>query len=469
MLVLPSGANAYVSDWVPFNHETDLKTIVSQRVDTALKLALIREAKNTLDIASYDERCDVAFTRPVLTALRDAANRGVKVRFLVSWLGQKLYDNCGRQSTREYLLEVPTTVPIDYIIFGGDFKGGGWSWFDAIHEKIVIADNRMVLTGGRGWGAYYLGLLDTGFAIRGPLVPLYVERFNAIWQAVQEQVSPVRMTRQHYKPVRHDNFPWSLQGEEQATYENVLAWLTTTYPSTLQNRLIEPGAPRARLLHHDFVAQMNSLGKKRGNYIDISARLNYLSDPIIDEAIEKLATVKAARIFMLNGVTHPRLLTAMLGARARGAEVNVFFNKLEPTEKPLTPMNPTWILSIRDIYSMLLGKIDVWAFAPTGWLQQGIYMPKDQISFEYLHRKLSIFDDTVIFGSHNMNSPSTFGNDELSVEIEDPILAADFAEHLYDDALLTNGQVQDVLQVGRQYKWLKKLRGVIPHAILRSM
>jgi len=103
--------SAAVSPWMPFDRQADWRQIDGMSADIALRIEMIRKAERSVDLIVYDQRCDYEFVLPVLSALRDAANRGVKVRFITSWGGQILFDHCGVSSTHRYLVDTPTATP----------------------------------------------------------------------------------------------------------------------------------------------------------------------------------------------------------------------------------------------------------------------------------------------------------------------------------------------------------------------
>ena len=68
------------------------RVVTSPRVEVDLRLELVRRARRSIDLITYDQRADPQVTLPLGTELRAAANRGVRVRFLVSWNSQALFD-----------------------------------------------------------------------------------------------------------------------------------------------------------------------------------------------------------------------------------------------------------------------------------------------------------------------------------------------------------------------------------------
>ena len=378
---------------------------------------------------------------------------------MVAWLGQKLFDTCGEDSSKHYLIDFPTKEPIQYMIFGGKsfVSPKGWSWFDAVHEKLVIVDGNVVVAGGRGWGASYVPYLDTDFVVRGPIVPVLSASYQEIWNAVRHETSPLKPKPVKIvgEPERFDSFPWTMTDAEHDELAAAFAFARAPRETSFIGEPA-PGTPRVRVIHHDFISQLDKHGPLRGKFHSIKARLASLKDPIIEEAAAKLATAHEARFNMLNGAIHPVLYKAMREAVARGTSVDVFTNVSTYEEHKLLPFAPSWILTCQDVYKMVKAGVSVFGFVPAG-------------EYTYLHRKMAIVGDTVFIGSHNFNAPSTFANDELDLEIEDPALAKDFAENLYDDALKTNGSKLDPTWVKKQARLLRPLKALIPHVIFRTM
>src|SRR5688500_16620242 len=84
--VAPSAAQAGAYPWAPLGD--DIRFIGDARVEAQLRLYMIRQARESVDVVIYEQGDDEAVGLPVLSALREAANRGVKVRIITHWFFQ---------------------------------------------------------------------------------------------------------------------------------------------------------------------------------------------------------------------------------------------------------------------------------------------------------------------------------------------------------------------------------------------
>ena len=87
-------------------------------VQQIARLKLISKAKYTLDIITFDQTKDEGYGVDTLDAIREAADRGVKVRFLTAWVSS-VFDEKWRSEVPAYLSQPPTATPIEYLIVGG--------------------------------------------------------------------------------------------------------------------------------------------------------------------------------------------------------------------------------------------------------------------------------------------------------------------------------------------------------------
>src|SRR5437870_3529777 len=86
--VLPSSVRAEAYPWVTLGD--DVRLVADPQVDLELRLYLIGQARQSIDLALY-EQGDDDVGLPILEALRAAADRGVKVRIITQWFFQYLY------------------------------------------------------------------------------------------------------------------------------------------------------------------------------------------------------------------------------------------------------------------------------------------------------------------------------------------------------------------------------------------
>jgi phosphatidylserine/phosphatidylglycerophosphate/cardiolipin synthase-like enzyme len=141
-----------------------------------------------------------------------------------------------------------------------------------------------------------------------------------------------------------------------------------------------------------------------------------LWDPVLEETIGLLKTAKNAHISILATILHPQLKQALKESLNRGLNLEIFTNSKDAhaTVAPL-PFSVGWYAGLHDLDELLgLGAIGYGA----------IQFPDRKDSYHFLHRKLAIIDDAVIFGSHNLTIASTVTQDEMSFEIVSPDFAA---------------------------------------------
>lgn len=431
LLSSPRAAGAEAYPWVPVGD--DIRVIPDPRVEMTLRLALVKRARRSIDIANYDQRADIEVALPLVTALREAANRGVRVRFMVSWSSTVLFDF--QNKVGEMLVDPPTRAPIEYVIVGGPAaQDAGWGMLEGVHEKLFLVDGEMLMTTGRGIGEQYLWWLDTAFLIRGPLVPQAITTFERVWSEARR---------------RHRPYAGYLGGQTQrrpalyapgaatmpdvagrAEVDRLLAWVRQKRDAEIVGR--------ARVLHFDFLRQARALEPKPIE-LDLDERLAKFEDPVTRALIARLATAKSVRMAFISTILHADVRRALIEARRRGADVTLFVNTRSPrlgwSREPIVAGGSLWSMALPDLDELLQAGVRVHGF-----------QVRDGSRWLFLHRKLAVLDDTVIFGSHNFNVPSTAYFDEASFEVESATLASELAR-LFDADVAANGELVDAARV----------------------
>ena len=125
------------------------------------RMALIKAAEKTLDIQYYAIHADET-TERLFEALREAANRGVRIRILL--------DDFNTSGKNAQVLKLAFEKNTELRLFN-PLPGGRSSMFFRIlsnlkdvdrmqrrmHNKILVADNAVAITGGRNLGETYFG------------------------------------------------------------------------------------------------------------------------------------------------------------------------------------------------------------------------------------------------------------------------------------------------------------------------
>lgn len=113
------------------------------------RIKMIRESRETLDIAYYTMH-DGYTTRVFLGEILEAADRGVEVRILLDGVFHNLDDEL------EPLIDIFQKHPNIDLKFYEPFKLlAPYTWNNRLHDKFIIKDGEMFLTGGRNIGDKY--------------------------------------------------------------------------------------------------------------------------------------------------------------------------------------------------------------------------------------------------------------------------------------------------------------------------
>ena len=153
-------------------------------------LALIESAKETLDFEGYIFRRDEIGDR-FIKAFVDAADRGVRVRVLVDWLGRWPTPwSYFKQLRREGLDVQPFNPP------------GFRAWLGLLprdHRKVLVADGKSGITGGIGIGVEWKrGMIrrrrspwrDTAVRIDGDAAKDMQQAFERMWALARGRRGP---------------------------------------------------------------------------------------------------------------------------------------------------------------------------------------------------------------------------------------------------------------------------------------
>ncbi|RYY84080.1 MAG: phospholipase D family protein, partial [Comamonadaceae bacterium] len=176
------------------------------------RLALVEAAQKTLDLQYYAVHADASSAR-LLTAVRDAAARGVRVRILLDD-----FHSVGRNAL---VLQLAFEPNIELRLFN-PLAGGRESTVRRVlnslgdvqriqqrmHNKLFIADNSMGITGGRNLGDAYFGLGDAGNFVdldvlaAGPIVREMSRSFDSYWNNKRAYPAQSLVTREELAKIR---------------------------------------------------------------------------------------------------------------------------------------------------------------------------------------------------------------------------------------------------------------------------
>ncbi len=430
-LALSTVARATVYPWLEVNRD-DLRVIPNARIEAGFRLDLIQNAQRSIDLVTWEQDLG-RLGYPVLRELKNAADRGVRIRFLVSWVGHLVQSF---NAIEPFLNNPPPVVPIEFLVVGGrSMRSKGWGFLDGIHEKLLVVDDRIGFLTGRGHAYQYLRWLDTGFAFKGPVVAEAKSAFDSLWNTVHQEstwqgirkvsasptpASPIEVP--HLTPVRGNL-------NQRRRLQDLKDWAAR--PSATLAGEGMGNDVQIRFLHFDFIHQMRMLADRHHispNRLPYSQRLNELQDPFVQELVALSAdpNVTQIQINTLSVSPHPRLRDALEGAARRGVDVQILTNGRVAQDRvmPFSFSFPLgWFVSLPDMIALLENGVRVFGFAQRS--------PDAPV---YLHRKVAIVGESVFLGSHNFNFSSSVESDEMGFEIRSREFAHEVRE-LFGDSI----------------------------------
>lgn len=385
------------------------------------RIALIRAARKTLDAQYYilqDDATGLLF----LSELLDASRRGVRIRLLVDDLytpgKDQLYAALASQPNFEVRLFNPLAV-----------RSGPLAWRVALslgelrrinrrmHNKLLVADNSIAVTGGRNIADEYFmrsdqaNFVDMDLLAAGPVVPALSQSFDDFWNS--RQVRPIGSLME--LPPDND------------TTRRVLA------ERCEDRRDLLPEAATDVLGHPPVSVQLAAgklmLTEGDGRVVsDVPQKITY-DDPEASFA----DSVSQRTVAMLYGARREVLMVspyfvpgqaglALLREQAaRGVQVLVFTNSLDATDETLVYSGYA-----RYRLSMLKAGVKIYELG-SRLVPKGRHFGEFRHSSARLHAKIMLVDrERVFIGSMNLDGRSARLNTEVGVIIESPVLVSQF-------------------------------------------
>jgi putative cardiolipin synthase len=410
-----------VRDSTPSPEQTGVRLLPLGAYSLDTRIQLAQRATRSLDVQYYVLENDPT-GRLLMKALRDASERGVRVRLLVDDLYTTHSDFLLRGLASFPNIEVRLFNPFCCNRSGG--VGGRYtaSIFDfgrlnhRMHNKLFIADGVMAVAGGRNIAdEYFLRAMDANFVdmdafVMGAVVTSMSNIFDRYWNS--EVVYPIEDVGE---PL----------GDKPARAKAFDATLATLPPSPP----IDP--PGTDLLGYGPLAdelEAGQVGLEWGiarAFADPPEKLLAMSPKIAFEMSvtnDVMMQVWQAKTDLV--LTSPYMIPGETGMQSfRNLErdhvkVTVVTNSLAATDEPLVHTGYS-----RYRTAMLKAGVDLYELSPTR-TQQTKRLGMFGSSLGRLHAKTAVIDKKIIFiGSMNLDPRSASTNTEFGMFIESPALA----------------------------------------------
>jgi phosphatidylserine/phosphatidylglycerophosphate/cardiolipin synthase-like enzyme len=367
-------------------------------------LTLADRAERTLDVQYYIITQDES-ARIFLRHLRDAAERGVRVRILVDDL------NTAGQDRRFMRLGMHPNIEVRVF---NPFAGGRlalWTRFLAsagdiprinhrMHNKLFVADNAIAVTGGRNIGDQYFtrdktsNFIDLDVIAAGAIVPKLSASFDAFWNS---------------------------------KYAYPIASVAAPVPVEAELHVLDDAAPTADA---DFLAHELDAGALRFPWVpatvlaDRPAKIASDTDPEQEETIANdiSALIQSAEHEVI--VISPYFVPGRDGIELfrslerRGVHIRILTNSLAATDSPLAHIG----YSHYRVELLHLG-VELSEMRPVLGTARPRFHPF-RSGGASLHAKALVIDQkTVFIGSLNMDARSARTNSELGLVIRSAEIA----------------------------------------------
>jgi phosphatidylserine/phosphatidylglycerophosphate/cardiolipin synthase-like enzyme len=385
--------------------------------------ALIDGAQRSLDLQYYLVR-DEPSTRLLLRRVYTAAEHGVKVRMLV--------DDLNTAGEEDSLLCLANQHGIEVRLYN-PFPAGRFSTLSRVlasasdvarisarmHNKMLVADNALAVTGGRNLGdAYFVqskqsNFLDLDLLVAGPVVRKLSASFDGFWNSDLAYPIATLITR---KPDCNGADPAHPQSDPAKQAQDPPAETTPPQAAVLEmqrDKLNLAWVPATLLA--DKPSKIESKGAPTP------------SETVSDD-IERLLRSAQREVVIISPYFVPgqRGMALAESLRRRGVKVRVLTNSLAATDAPAVHIG--YARYREDLLAM---GVELYELRPQITSDRDIgHFGSSHAS---LHAKALVIDrNIVLIGSMNMDPRSADINSEIGLVLRSPAIAEQVVR-LFDD------------------------------------
>ena len=440
------------------------------------RIALAQAARHTVD-AQYYVVADDTSGRQFLRELRDAAERGVRVRLLVDDLYTGGEDEMLAGLAAHDNVEVRVFNPLP-VRSGGLRTRVLLSLHEIgrvnrrMHNKLFIADNSFAITGGRNVADEYFGrskpanFIDMDALLAGPAVRALSASFDAFWngplsypfEAIAAGGRPVPApARERFAALVRDLGRFTPPANE---------------PDALGRRPVGAQLAQGRIelvpAKVRVVADAVVQGPSAGDAGDAGGSAEEAAGPQGREGAVMAANLdlfRTARTEVLvvspYFVPMPRMIEALTHANREGARVSVMTNSLATTDEPLVHYGYARYRS-----ALLQAGAMLYELMPASEPHLASSDAESgRGSLGRLHAKLAVVDRRWFYvGSMNMDRRSAHCNTELGLIVDSAALAGELADLIHRVRMPASFTVSEApRRGGLQWSFLRDGRRWVLH------
>jgi putative cardiolipin synthase len=406
------------------------------------RMALIQGAERSIDLQYYIWHKDITGLM-LLTALKEAANRGVRVRLLVDDNGISGMDEIFSELNQHPRVDVRLYNP--FVLRNFKILNFTFDFFRLnrrMHNKSLVVDDVVAISGGRNIGDEYFGIgentqfVDLDILTIGQVIPAFIDHFNLFFNS--DSAYPIDTL------IKHEN-----NTSSQLDTESDMIKTSRHYDSYLKainaNKLVDEIINNT--IHIEWVEvtmTADDPGKTTGSHQQSDLMVSRLTD-ILDKPNLKLDIVSP---YFVPGDA----IDMFLNLESEGVNVRILTNSFEATD----------VIPVHSGYAKYRKKL-LSSGAELYELKSDITKDKDTIglmgsSASSLHAKTFAVDESLVFiGSFNFDPRSTMLNTEMGVLIKSPNLAKAIHRHFDDD--LNHHTYHLSLDKNREVVWFEQSAG----------
>lgn len=382
------------------------------------RLHLIDTTRTSLDLQYYIYNNDVTGGL-VAERIVAAADRGVRVRILLDDVGNGLSDETAATLDRHINIQLrlfnPVRIRNPWLSLPGKIVEFG-RINNRMHNKLMIADNLAIITGGRNIGDEYFALSERDFQDIdllgiGPIGQEASISFDAFWNSPNAIPASVvhESGKQGALNITRKMLVSHRQREEQKPYTRAME--QSSFSTSLKE-----GSLQLYWGESEWLADPPG----KANAQSIRSEEPFLARILADHLQDVRSELLMKSAYFIPGKRGVELLTAMV---SKGAEVSVLTNSLASTD----------VLAVHSSYApyrkpLLQGGVRLWELQPKSSRRPdpSAFIGESEAS---LHAKSFVFDRHKLFvGSINSDPRSIKLNTEAGVMVYQKELADRLAE-----------------------------------------
>ncbi|RYZ52867.1 MAG: phospholipase D family protein [Proteobacteria bacterium] len=385
------------------------------------RLTLIREAKHSLDLQYYIWHRDKS-GRMVLSALLDAAERGVRVRLLLDDMNLANDRDLFRELDRHPLIEVRLFNPLKYdgtgiskLARAVELMANFSDKNKRMHNKMLLSDGSFAIVGGRNIGDEYFDLKegesfrDLDMYTEGPIGAVLTKTFEGYWNSPVSVSFYQEGTEKRQRELNAEDWR-QLRKDIGFTHDQVSEGLPASF-----NRLQGRADLRSKLIWASGEAMADSPGILKNDKKGVEDQLKNWPEP------KRTLLVESAYFIPTSA-----LLKQFQNFMSRSVQIHVLTNSMHSNDVLLA--HAGYMGKREDILRMGIHLFE-WRHNKGDSGNQKTGNPYG--SQAGLHSKTFVIDDEYVFvGSLNLDGRSIHINTENGLMIHSRELAGQVSEFI---------------------------------------